>query len=172
MSGDVLAFPLTHGGVAYVDAIDAELIASRKWRVDSRGYVVGSFDNRRRLLHRLLLNAPAGIEVDHIDRDKLNNRRSNLRLCTRHENARNVGNTRGRSRFKGVSWHARSERWRAHICADCVVRFLGSYRDETDAARAYDLAAVRLHGAFAVLNLPERIHEPPPVRTTRWGVRK
>lgn len=152
---DYVEVPLTRGGVAIIDACDAPFVLSRAWRRDRNGYAMGHVNGKRRLMHRVLLNAPAGLEVDHIDRNPLNNRRSNLRLCTRAENCRNTRPIGGTSQYRGVSWWAAGQCWRANIQHNRKQIFLGNFQNELDAARAYDHAAARLHGEFAFLNFPE-----------------
>lgn len=106
-------------------------------------------------LHRLIVGAAPGLEVDHINGDTLDNRRANLRVCTRAENARNLAKRPGgSSRFKGVSWSSGDRRWRAFIRVDRRQISLGSFRAEQDAARAYDDAAIREFGEFARTNFP------------------
>ncbi len=93
--------------------------------------------------------------IDHIDGDKLNNKFSNLRACTPAENQRNRGRFKSnKSGFKGVSWMKRPAKWQAQICVDRKVKHLGLFENKVDAARAYDIAAIELHGAFAKTNFP------------------
>jgi len=113
--------------------------------------------NRRKTviyMHRLVLGVTAG-EVDHANRNKLDNRRWNLRRAERWQQVANTGlrsnNTTG---FKGVS--RRGQRWQAGIRTAGRRRWLGEFDDPTDAARAYDAAAFELFGPFAVVNFPER----------------
>lgn len=106
-------------------------------------------------MHRLILSAPKGFFVDHINGNGLDNQRSNLRLCTITENARNRRKHNGRSLFKGV--HPRpSGRWQAVICANYKLRWLGTYDTEIEAARAYDRAALDAYGKFAKTNFEAR----------------
>lgn len=117
-------------------------------------------------MHRFLLSAPIGVLVDHRNGESLDNRRSNLRLVT---NAQNCQNRRHRassikrlSKFKGVTRKHGSERvkvWQARIYAENVMHHLGFFASEEEAARAYDAAAVRLHGEFACLNFDRSV--PP-----------
>ena len=102
------------------------------------------------------MQAPDGMVVDHIDGNSLNNRRSNLRICTPRQNTANRAKTRnGTSRFKGVHFCTRDRKWRAQIGVDGARRFIGDFDDEVEAARAYDRKAAELFGEFAYLNFPE-----------------
>ena len=109
-------------------------------------------------MHRQILDAPQGVWVDHIDGDGLNNRRSNLRLCSATENARNrrpVPNCH--SRYKGVSWHKRQKKWAVRIGKPKESIYLGSFDDEMEAGVAYDRKAEELFGEFAYLNFPQLV---------------
>lgn len=93
-------------------------------------------------------------QVDHRDQDGLNNRRLNLRVASAYQNAANVGLRKGcQVPYKGVALF--KGRYRARITAQGVVAHLGVHDSPIGAARAYDAAALRLHGEFAVLNFPE-----------------
>lgn len=96
--------------------------------------------------------------IDHIDGDPANNRIANLRPATTAENNRNKAN-HGRSRFRGVSWRARQSIWVSAIKTNKKVTFLGCYKNEEDAARAYDVAAIEQHGNFARTNFPRSDYE-------------
>ena len=155
--------PLTKGFVALVDDADYDALHVLPWRVGvtrGRAYAlwrkyVGIREGKSRYteitMHRHLTDAPAGFEIDHINGNALDNRRSNLRVCTRAENARNV-RCRGPG-FKGVE--RKLNRFRARIAAGGRRITLGYYVTEVDAARAYDAAARQHHGQFARLNFPE-----------------
>lgn len=102
------------------------------------------------LLHRLLLTPPKDIQVDHIDGDGLNNRRSNLRLATAAQNSWNTGLKRtNTSGHKGVSWRADRGKWQVHIRVNGERLSLGHYEELQDAADAYVAAAREHHGEFA-----------------------
>ena len=104
-------------------------------------------------MHREIANTPDGYETDHIDGNKLNNTRANLRICTHAENHRNVGlrstNTSG---YKGVSFYKRYNRWRARIWANDRLVFLGYFDSALEAACAYNNSAMLHYGEFAWLN--------------------
>ena len=98
--------------------------------------------------------------MDHIDRNRLNHRRCNLRVCTRQQNQANVGPCGGSSRFVGVS--RCGKKWRAQIEYQGQVLHLGLFDDEVEAAKARDRKAYELHGSYAYLNFPEDFPLPMP----------
>ena len=107
-------------------------------------------------MHRVIMNAPKGMLVDHIDGNGLNNRRSNLRLCTNKENARNARPSKGgSSRYKGVCWHKAKKKYDARIEVDGKRYCLGYFADEIEAAVTYDIKAMQLFGDFAYFNFPK-----------------
>lgn len=110
-------------------------------------------------LHRLVIGAKSGEEVDHINGDTLDNRRENLRICTRKENARNreipSNNSSG---LKGVSYCKRTRRFRAYIRHNRIQRHLGYFSTAREAGAAYDRAALKLFKNFA------KVNSAPPVK--------
>lgn len=155
--------PLTQGKAAIVDDADYDWLMQRPWHF-AGGYAhhtaPRSAGNRNVAMHRLIMGATPEQEVDHRNGDGLDNRRDNVRVCTRAGNTKNLAKRAGtRSRYKGVSAKrdARHKLWRADIRADRQAYHLGSFASEDEAARAYDQAARRLHGEFARLNFPEEV---------------
>ena len=149
---------------AKISPEDAELALRYKWSItrgtDRNGpYYVRAIDRtskpvRQVKLHRLIMDAPAGTHVDHINGDPLDNRRCNLRIATPQQNQCNSRkHKRGTSTFKGVSRNRDSGRWRAYIVKDRKQINLGSFATELEAADAYDKAALAIFGEFACLNL-------------------
>lgn len=105
------------------------------------------------LMHRFIMNAPAGMDVDHINGDRLDNRMSNLRLCTRGENIKNrIKKKNSTSRFIGVAWDKKRNVWASHICSNYKRMFIGHFDNEYDAALAYNEKAKEFHGDYAKLN--------------------
>jgi hypothetical protein len=105
-------------------------------------------------LSRLIMNPCDDQEVDHINRDTLDNRRANLRLCLRHENAVNRHILAGKtSIYHGV--HLSQGHWVAQIKWKRQTFYLGTFSDQRSAAKAYDAASIKLHREFAVLNFPD-----------------
>jgi len=107
------------------------------------------------LLHRIIMNAPRGMTVDHINGNTLDNRRSNLRICTNQENAMNRRLSKNsQSGRKGVRFmkHSPYRPWQARIRAEGKSLYLGSFATREEASDAYDQAALKYHGQFAHLN--------------------
>jgi hypothetical protein len=101
---------------------------------------------------------PEGLFIDHIDGDRLNNARYNLRLATPRENQQNKARQQnGTSKYKGVWYDAKKAVWKASIRIEKARYYIGQFRTEEEAAIAYDGIAIEIHGKFAKLNLPGRI---------------
>lgn len=107
-------------------------------------------------MHRSILSAPRGMEVDHIDGDGLNNQKSNLRLCTKSQNQHNRRPQCNKSGFKGVVWHKRNKRWQSQLMLEGRYVYLGTYFCLIKAAKAYDEGANKHFGKFARLNFPDK----------------
>lgn len=137
-----------------VDEADFGFLSQRHWNVDAKGYARCYAAGRYVKMHRLLLDPPPDLVVDHINGNTVDNRRQNLRACTCAENLRNAAPRVGSSRFKGVSRKKRRRQWYARIREGGKVRHLGAFELEADAARAYDKAAIERFGEFARLNFP------------------
>ncbi len=150
---------LTFGKFAAVDTEDFNRVSQYNWCAvqDDRCWYANTFkrDGTPMAMHRLILNAPKGLVVDHIDHNGLNNRKSNLRLCTNRQNQQNRRPTRGsNSRYKGVHWCNTHRKFRARITHNGERLHLGYFDSEIDAAKAYDKKARELFGEFAYLNFP------------------
>lgn len=148
--------PLTQGRIAIVDDEDYDWLMEWRWLVNSWGYVARSIHRGQTLMHRLILNAPAGTDVDHINSNRLDNRRCNLRLASRAQNNRNRKSQDGTfSKYKGVGWRKDVKKWRAQITVNYKNIHLGYFDTEIEAAKAYDVAAHEHFADFAYLNFPE-----------------
>jgi len=160
---------LTQGKVALVDDDDYDFLSQWKWhslkakrkQSDTVWYAIRSTPrpNRKTIYMQREVAARIGFtntpEVDHEDRDGLNNQRHNLRPCTVSQNRWNAIKRSGRtSRFKGVYWNKKGGKWMARIFHLGRHHYLGMSDNEIEAARAYDDAAVHHFGEFARLNFP------------------
>ena len=153
---ETAAIPLIGGGYALADARDIPLLSLFKWKRHNRNghyYAVAYSKSHGRyvMMHRIILDAPKGKEVDHINGNGLDNRRENLRKCTTQQNSFNKRMYRGAksSKYKGVTWHKRSRKWHARIRHNYAFIQLGYFTKELDAAQAYDKKAKELFGEFA-----------------------
>lgn len=141
-----------------VDNDDYEHINQWKWYV-SNGYVMrtaysGIVNKPTRIyMHREIAKPEIGLHVDHVNGNKLDNRRVNLRVCTNSQNIKNMQKKSGTSSFfKGVSWHNRDKVFQSRIEYDYKSIYLGSYESEISGAIAYNIAALKYHLDFARLN--------------------
>lgn len=155
--------PLTQGKFALVDDADYDWLMQWKWYAirNDKGswYAQGYVYNKHVRMHRLIIKAPSGVDVDHINGDGLDNRGHNLRLCTNSQNQHNQKTRRKgtSSIYKGVSWHRSSKRWQVLINYNKERIYLGLFTNEIEAAKVYDKKAIELFGEFARTNFPRRI---------------
>lgn len=156
--------PLSQGKVTEVDFGDFAYLNQWKWHYDCSGggcvsasrmdYSDGWKNPKKIYMHRVILDAPVGITGDHKNGNGLDNRRVNLRLATMQQQSFNKRKTRKTSsRYKGVS--RRGNRWYALIGYNWGSKYLGAFREEDEAAIAYNNAARELYGEFAKLNIVE-----------------
>ena len=141
---------------ALVEASDYARVAKHVWRRSSDGYAVRSETSngtkRTVYLHRVVAGTPPGWVTDHINGDRLDNRRANLRTATPAQNAANSRDRPRRSGLRGVYWHGQARRWVSQISVNGRLRHLGLFDDPEDAARAYDVAARDAWGPYARTN--------------------
>lgn len=155
----MIRVPLTQGFVALIDDEDEDLVSQYRWSIRrNRRQIYAQAnvmrDGRRTTMqmHRLIMGFPPH-QVDHLNRDGLDNRRANLRIVNNSLNAQNrLGY--GRSRFKGVVYRRRTGKWQARINNNGRRISLGHFLTEVEAGLAYDEAARRIYGPEARLNLP------------------
>lgn len=161
--------PLTQGQFALVDDIDFKWLSQWKWFAmkengnDSAYYAVRSVNRTQRehtvRMHREILGLKKGDgkQTDHKNGNRLDNRRSNLRLCTHAQNQYNQIPRKGSSRYKGVYRTNKSRKWHARIKYSLKGIHIGSFDNEIKAAEAYDEAALKYYGEFARLNFPKTV---------------
>jgi len=153
--GDVRLIPLSDGFYAYVDATDYEWLSAWLW-YSQNGYAGRRQMGKILLMHRLIMQPPDDMLIDHIDGNRMNNCRCNLRICTRAENQRNKRrHARSISIFKGVSYNKQAGKWFSQCWFEGRYHVGPYVDDEAEAARDYDRMAVDYFGEFARLNFPE-----------------
>jgi hypothetical protein len=154
---------LTKGKFAIVDAADYERVNAYMWYAAGsarRPYACCRHNGKHLSMHRFLMNPPEWMVVDHIDGNGLNNRRSNLRVCTQGQNSYNSRPRGKSSQYKGVRRDKSRNRWVVYVRCNGHSHYVGRFRDEIEAARAYDRKAYELFGEYAWLNFPEELRGP------------
>jgi hypothetical protein len=158
-SAAVRRIPLTRGKFALVDTADYYQLSQYNWTTQSSGntfYACRKVAGKVIKMHRFIMSAPADLVVDHIDHNGLNNCRSNLRLCTPAQNARNTFPNKGTSsRYKGVHKSKGAKKWCAAIKLNNKTDHLGTFENQIAAAMAYDEKAGEFFGEYAHLNFPQ-----------------
>lgn len=151
------------GLVALVDDADFETVSKYRWHPwtwqRANGSIDGPYahahvkrDGRWTTVRMHVLITGVHTGIDHDNGMTLDNQRHNLRVATAAQNAANARVKPHSSRYKGVAWNRRDNRWHARIMVGGKLRHLGYFTDETVAARAYNVAACEAQGEFARLN--------------------
>lgn len=153
--------PLTQGKFAMVDDEDFDYLSQWKWGI-SKGYAtrksyLGFIDGKHKRgffsMHRVINKTLVGMDTDHINGDRLDNRKENLRSATRTENIFNrPKHKNSRSGYKGVNWRKDLKKWRAEIQFNGIRKTIGFFENIDDAVKAYDECAIQYHGKFAKIN--------------------
>lgn len=136
--------------VCKIDLEDMEVCKNHKWHLLSSGYFATRINDKIVLLHRLITNCDDDLVVDHINKDKLDNRKSNLRICKQQENccngSKSINNTSG---IIGVTWDKNRNKWQAQIMINYCNKILGRYIDKNDAIITRLKAELEYFGEFA-----------------------
>ena len=155
--GEVRRIPLSKGLFATVDAADYEELSQYRWqasRVGRQVYAIRTENGRTVSMHRQIMKPPKGMVVHHMDHNGVNNRQSNLCVCTSAENQACRKPRGGSSRFVGVS-RTKTGKWQAGVSRLGEFFYLGLFADEVEAAHVRDRKAVEFWGKCAYLNFPE-----------------
>ena len=170
---------LTQGYIAFVDEEDFQLVSQYCWQTEINGksiyamtkIIIGREQQIKSVgrrvykpraimscikMHRLIMNAPKDLLVDHKNGNGLDNRKSNLRFCTKQQNQMNQRPQRNNkySSFKGVCFmKGKRNPWTAHIGLNNKLIHIGYFPSEIEAATAYNESALKYHGEFARLNI-------------------
>lgn len=149
--------PLTQGKFAVVDDEDFSFLIQWKWHFGNGGYAIrADYSSGQRVwfrMHRLLIETPSHLMTDHINGNKLDNRKINLRICTNAQNMRNTGlKTNNTSGHKGVSYDKERQKWSSQITFNYKLYHLGRFLTKEEAIIAYNMKAKDLFGEFAYIN--------------------
>lgn len=166
----------TKGLVVIVDDDDYEELSAVKWHASSEGYARNS---KLGMMHRYLMGNPKG-QVDHINGNRSDNRRANLRLATQRQNMQNRHYGWGTSKYRGVIWSRNHDAWQVRIKVNGKSIYLGLFRSEIEAAEAYNAAKDKYFGEYAGPNeidgytngeeMARRVHKLPS-RPSQTGFR-
>lgn len=154
----MITIPLSQGKMAFIDEVDYESICAYKWfayKNKNTWYAARNQGDTMISMHRAILNVTQrNIIVDHKDGNGLNNMRINLRICTTGQNLCNrLPHKNKKSKYLGVFWDAERNKWRCAIREKGHLHFVGRFDVESEAATAYNVKAIELHGEFARLNI-------------------
>lgn len=142
-----------------IDLDDFNLVSKFTWKINNMGYAVPcTYVRRGILMHRFILNLSKAdkVNVDHINGNKLDNRRCNLRICDQRINRLNSTNIKHTSKYRGVSWDKLHNKWRASISlGKRKVKYIGLFEIEIEAAKAWNKIALEVYGNLAKLNIIE-----------------
>ena len=145
---------LTKGKFTIVDNEDWIKLREWRWYCSTTGYAVTNYKDKKLYMHRIITNAPKGKEVDHKNFDKLDNRKANLRICTKAENRMNKqkewDNSSG---YLGVCWSKARGKWLAYTRFNNRFVHIGYFSAKEQAAKAYNQKTIELHGKFANPNI-------------------
>jgi len=157
---------LNQGKEVLIDDEDFDRVNLYRWSVQKRKNGFRAMrkpkpgEDQNIYLHRYILNVPRGLEIDHINHNQLDNRRSNLRIVSHRQNLQSRrGNLKKSIKFKGVSFNRRYLRpFISQITFENRNVYLGCYQNAIEAAKAYDSKAREFFGEFAYLNFPSEVN--------------
>lgn len=146
--------PLSRGKYSLVDDEDYEHLSQYNWFYTNNGYAESRMGTGKlQKLHRIIMKAPTGKEVDHINHNLLDNRKMNLRICTHKENMANrLRAKHNKSGYIGVSWHLGAGKWQARAKKDGKDKHLGYFNNALDASKARNEYVKTNYGGFAMIN--------------------
>lgn len=156
LNKDYALVPLTQGQFGIIDIEDIAFAKSHNWVAVKHAtyYMTTTEKTHKKYYHRLIMNCPPGKQIDHINHDGLDNRKINLRITDASQNSRNTRKTfrLTTSKFKGVYWDKSRKLWAATIRINYKHKTIGRFKNEIEAAKAYDKKAKELFGEYSCLN--------------------
>ena len=159
----MIKIPLSQGEFALIDDQSYSLVSMFKWRLYRNKanprltpYAMTTASKKTLFMHKLILKSGKNEVVDHINGNGLDNRMSNLRAVSYAQNCQNRETNYGSSKFKGVSLYKPNKSWHAQIKKGKNYS-LGYFKDEVEAAKAYDRKAIELFGEYARINFPDNL---------------
>jgi hypothetical protein len=135
-----------------LDKNDYEQLKDISWHIGAKGYVMS---NNNLYLNRVIMKTPKGMDTDHINGNKLDNRKQNLRIATRTQNNLNKGkqSTKASSKYKGVGWDKNRSLWMSFTTIKNKFKSFGRFKTEKEAAIKYNQEIIKYYGGFAKLNI-------------------
>lgn len=155
VDGNLLTITTAKGQNIYADAEDLEKLSRYSWCISAKGYAVASINNHVKKMHQYLIDIPDGMVVDHINRNKLDNRRTNLRICTAKENGRNISS---KNKVHGIR-KTPCGKYSVRITADRKERYIGTFSSYAEAVEARHEAEDKYHGEYGYHNSAMRSEE-------------
>lgn len=154
---------LARGELTLVDDSFYEILSKYKWYKNSKGYVKRTLYSDSKpvtvYMARIIMQAKKGQEVDHINQNKLDNRKKNLRICTHEQNVKNQwlrNKKKLYSEYKGVYWYKTRNLYQVSISINNKLTTLGYFKNPKEGALIYDKYCIKYHGKFAKLNFPKK----------------
>lgn len=148
VNGDVLTITTQRGNIIFADSEDYDLLSMHSWCVDPRGYPVSNISGKIMPMHRFLMNPPKGKVVDHMNGDKLDNRKSNLRICTQRQNSLNQRGNKGRELPVGIRKN-KAGNYATRISYNRKEVHIGTFHSIEEAIAAREKAEKEYFGKYA-----------------------
>jgi len=148
IDGGICKIPLGYSDKYTLVDTKYEYLDKYKWSIAKTGYAQANVEGKTTLLHKIIM--PDNGIVDHKNRNKLDNRDSNLRICTPSQSAANTSNIASKSGYRGVAYHVKNNKW----CVSVAGKYSGSFKTAIEAAKKYDKLALERWGEYSVLNFP------------------
>ena len=145
---------------ALVSPEDYDIVSKYKWWKGQYGYARGEVDGKMVSMHRFIMKPPKDKVIDHISRNRLDNRRKKLKICTSQENSHNKSISKNKSsKYRGVFYNKRDKKYRTAFTYNKIYIYIGDFKNELDAAEAFDMYIVHKKIKEIQLNFPNKKKE-------------